>query len=136
MRSHTVSEERHPNPSADVEGSVHRPPQLVHAPFICDASAFQWVGAHQGVAPWQRRRTRRRNRTACKFGIAKRPNIGFGRLFFLLSQAIQRFIANTRLPCQSLYYAKRCAISSPDNNSTIAAARPPVTARNTSSLVV
>src|SRR5215469_4195133 len=90
MRSHTVSEERHPNPSADVEGSVHRPPQLVHAPFIGDASAFQWVGAHQGVAPWQRRRTRRRNRTACKLRIAKRPNIGFGRLFFLLSQAIRR----------------------------------------------
>jgi len=68
---------------------VHRPPQLVHALFICDASAFQWVGAHLGEAPWQRRRTRRRNRTACEFRIAKRPNIRFGRLFFLLSQAIR-----------------------------------------------
>ena len=68
---------------------MHRPPQLVHALFICDASAFQWVGAHLGEAPWQRRRTRRRNRTACEFRIAKRPNIRFGRLFFLLSQAIR-----------------------------------------------
>jgi len=39
-------------------------------------------------------------------------------------------------PCEPSYYPTRRVISSPDNDSTIAAVRPPVTARNTSSLVV
>src|SRR5262249_25388531 len=47
-----------------------------------------------------------------------------------------RLIAHARLPCEPSYYPKRRATSSPDNVSTIAAARPPVTTRNTSSLVV
>ena len=47
-----------------------------------------------------------------------------------------RLIAHTLLPCEPSYYPKTCAISSPDNDSTIVAERPPVTARNTSSLVV
>src|SRR6516164_6910439 len=39
-------------------------------------------------------------------------------------------------PCEPSYYPTRRVTSSPDNDSTIAAVRPPVTARNTSSLVV
>jgi len=67
--------------------SLPSAPQLVHAPFICNAPLFRVVGAHQGsVAPWQRRRRARalRNRRACEprlehrdFDVAKRagPNV-------------------------------------------------------------
>ena len=47
-------------------------PQLVHAAFICDAQPFRGVGAHQGVAPWQRRRTSKRNRKACELYLEHR----------------------------------------------------------------
>src|SRR5262249_102680 len=72
---------------------------------------------------------------------AKPPSILNARFTLRLPQKLRQLglRASSRIrgfPCEPSYYPTRRVINSPDNDSTIAAARPPVTARNTSSLFV